>query len=164
MRYIGRVLILQVLVLFLAGCATVAKGPSFSEARAKGPMPGHAIMYVYRKYAEPTAWGAMVQVDGADVSTLNQGGFTWVYVKPGKRVVSAVWHGLSGQSDSKLELDVSEGNTYYLEVTGISRVVGVFGGMILGQMGSGINNMKPDFAEQRLDACCKFQPPVTGVY
>lgn len=142
------------------GCATVAKGPSFSESKAVNSKPGFATLYVFREYAEPTAWGAEVQVDSKPVTTLNEKGFTWIYVKPGTKNIKAVWPGISAQKDSSISIDAVEGKTHFVELTGISKPMAGYP-MILFKMGSGLNLIKPESAVKRLEACCKFQKPAS---
>ena len=144
---------------FILGCATIAKGPNYSDSKAINSKPGYATLYVFREYAEPTAWGANIQVDTKPVSTLNQNGFTWVYVKPGKKDIKAVWSGMSGQKDSFISIDTVEGKTYYVELTGISQAAGGIYPVMYFKMGSGLNQVKPESAVKRLETCCKFQEP-----
>ena len=157
-------------VMLLSGCATVAEGPAFSQARALRPMAGKATVYVFRKYAEPTAWGATIQFDNQEVATLNQGGFTWAYLTPGKRTVRAVWAGMSGQRDSFVELDVNAEKIYFVELTGTSRFAGTGTGSLPGtynmyfRVGSGMSEVNPAVAEPIVSQCCKFQKPRAPEY
>ena len=137
-------------VVSLSGCATMAEGPSFSEARATTPMAGKATVYVFRKFAQPTLWGATIHFDNQEVATLNERGFTWAYLSPGNHTIRAVWAGLSGQQDSHINLDVKAENTYYMELWGISQFYA---------MGSGLHEVKPEVAESVVSQCCKFQKP-----
>ena len=143
----------------MLGCATVAKGPSYLESKAIKSKPGFAVLYIFREYAEPTAWGANIQVDTKPITTLNQGGFTWAYVKPGKKEIKAVWSGMSGQKDSFISINIKESRTYYVELTGISQVIGASSSAVYFKMGSGLNEVKPGFAVKKLEVCCKFQKP-----
>ena len=156
--------VLATSALLLTGCGTV-QGPSFSEARAPAPVNGKALVYVYRKHAEPTAWGGTIFFDRSEIATLNQGGFTWAHLSPGTHTVRAVWAGLSGQRDSLINLEVNADTTYYLELVGVSKLVGVapaYPGIALSfQMGSGLNETDPARAEAIVAACCKFQSPKT---
>lgn len=155
---------ISVLFMSVIGCASVAEGPAYSVAKAKENKEGYATLYILREYAEPTAWGATIHIDGKEVSTLNQGGFTWVYAKPGKRDITAVWPGLSGQKDSKILLELAKGKKYYVDLTGVSRLSGVSGGSMYFSVGSGLNGVHPTMAEQRLEKCCKYQKPVSDTY
>ncbi len=150
--------------LFISGCATIAEGPAYSVAKANKSRQGYATLYVFREYAEPTAWGATIHIDGKEISTLNQGGFTWIYAKPGNRNITAVWAGLSGQRDSKISLNFLENKKYYVDLTGISQVSGVSLDFIYFRVGSGLNSVRPNVAEQKLTKCCKYQKPVSMTY
>jgi hypothetical protein len=71
-----RVLALLLCVLILEGCATLASGPVFSEAKAPPPAPEKALVYVFRERAEPVAWWTTVYFDRSVVATLRNKGFT----------------------------------------------------------------------------------------
>ncbi len=155
--------------VLLSGCAVNGQGPSFSEAQAKNYVKGKAVVYVYRKYAEPTAWGGTIRFDKEEVATLHQGAFTWAYLGSGKHTIRAVWPVISAQKDSLIELDIEAENTYYIELTGISRstfagVVPGVGVMLNIQMGSGLNEINPIAAEAIVSTCCKFQQPRISEY
>lgn len=162
--------LLVVSIGLFSGCATVAQGPSFSEAPAPTPDPGKAVVYVFRKYAEPTAWGATIYFDKHEVATLNQSGFTWAYLVPGKHTVRGVWAGMSGQKDSSISLDVKSGQSYFIELTGSSRLTGSKAGTTPGsvimyfRMGSGLNEVNPAAGRSILTQCCKFQQPLSSQY
>ena len=163
----------------LGGCATVLDGPSYVEAQPKFVKDGKALVYVFRQYAEPTAWGATVHFDDKKVATLHQGGFTWAHLSPGTHSVKAVWPGLSAQRDSHIDLDVKAGNTYYVELTGTSRFddanpgasypLRTGSGLIIVpilsvKVGSGLSEVRPEVAEPIVSRCCKFQKPVSTEY
>ena len=156
--------LLTFIVLGLAGCATT-DGPSYQEAKPSTVAPGKALVYVFRKHAEPTMWSTSILVDDRELASLSQGGFTWAYVTPGQHAVRGVWPTGSGQRDSVINLDVQAGGTYFLELTGIARMTGV-GPTVGGQttvyyrMGSGLNEWRPEAAEPIVAGCCRFQKPV----
>jgi hypothetical protein len=148
----------------LFSCATVAQGPKYLESKASQSKPGYAVLYVFREYAEPTMWGATVLINGKQVATLNQRGFTWAYVKPGDTEIKAVWSGMSGQHDSFISIDILENKNYYVDLTGISQgTVGVLGDMYF-KVGSGLNEVKPEAAVKRLETCCSFQSPAATTF
>jgi hypothetical protein len=150
------------LVLGISGCATHARGVAFSQSVS--PPPGHALLYVFRRDAQPTAWGATVRVSDENVATLNQGGFTWVYVQSGKRQVRAAWPILSGQRDSYIELELAEGSTHYVELVGVSKAAGVSGPYMIFQIGSGLNEISPESAQAEMTQCCVLQPAAKTMY
>jgi Protein of unknown function (DUF2846) len=147
----------------IGGCATVAHGPTFAEAKAAPAPSGMATVYVFRKYAEPTAWGASIHIDEREIATLNQGGFTWAYVAPGRHTIRGVWSGMSGQKDSVIGIDVEADRTYYVELTGTSRLAGTGvsttpGTMSLRfQVGSGLNEVSPGAGAAIVSECCRLQ-------
>lgn len=146
------------LTAILSACATVAKGPTYSEAKAFRPDPAHATIYIFREYAEPTAWGANIVINGSATAALNQGGFAWVYSKPGKTEIKAVWSSMSGQNDSFISIETRPGQTYYVELTGISKGEVKFPFLYF-KVGSGLSQIKPDAAVKKLETCCRFQKP-----
>lgn len=163
-----RVLAIALSVFCLEGCATLASGPVFSEAKAPPPRAEKALVYVFRERAEPVAWGTTVYVDRAVVTSLRNKGFTWAYLDPGEYRIRTVWNLLSGQSNAAFQLTARAGETYYLEVKGISQVSGatVAGGTAVPTFttGSGLILQDPKMAEERISACCRFEPPAASHY
>ncbi len=151
------------LAAFHYGCATVATGPAFTGLDQVQPKEGLALVYIFREYAEPTAWGSTIHVDSQKIATLNQGGYTWIYAKPGTRVFSGKWAGLSGQRDSEITLDLAANETYFVDLTGISRASGA-GSTTYVTMGSGLNLVDPTESVKRLKACCKLQAAELATY
>ena len=142
----------------LTGCMSNAQGPRYSKSKATQHKPGHATLYILREHAEPTFWGATIYIDGKEVVTLKQHGFTWAYVKPGYRYITAVWPLLSGQREAFFSLNVVEGKTYYLELEGISRLdIGLFGDRVI--MDSNLSCPEAREARLKLIMSCKFQKP-----
>ena len=147
----------------LAGCATTAEGPEYSAAKATAGKPGYATVYIFRAHAEPTLWPATIQIGEQEVAALSQKGFTWAYVSPGKRTVKAVWAAMSSQKDSVITLDIREGETYFVELKGISRLsVGSSGSVA--QTGSGMIAYGAASGERRVSACCRFVKPQSQTY
>ena len=136
----------------------------YAESKATQEKPGYATLYVFRDYAEPTALGSSIHIDGKHVVTLNQRGYTWVYLKPGNRNLQAVWAPLSGQKDATLLLDVVAGMTYYVDVTGTVKYVGMYGLANYYVTDSRMNGISADAAEPKLEQCCKYQKPAVSTY
>jgi predicted small lipoprotein YifL len=151
------ILLMLSAAVWLGGCA--AKGPTYFEARAQAHAENTATVYVFRKYAEPTAWGATVFYADKEIATLNQGGFTWAYLAPGKQTIRAVWPGLSSQKDSSIELNVAAGKTYYVELLGVARGF-ASPTMTSFRVGSGLIEVSPSSAEETLAQCCRFQKSI----
>lgn len=147
----------------MAGCASTPPGPTYAEAHIPSPPPDKALVYVFRKYAEPTAWDASIKIDSVVGASLSQGTFTVAKLKPGTHAINAVWAGLSGQRDSEITLDVKAGETYFIELTGISQLAGWAPIAGLGpaaglqyRMGSGLAELPKEAGELRLGECCKL--------
>jgi len=151
-------------LLILSACTNVAKGPAFSDSKATQKKPGHATLYVFRKYAEPAGWGATLFIDDKEVSVLNQQGFTWVYAKPGTRQLSVVWPGMSGQQDADIQLTLSENKTYFIELSGLSHVHSLSEGKNKNRKRTKLNSIHPRFAERLLNKCCRFEQPKSDTY
>lgn len=161
MNHIRRLFLVTVMAFGAVGCATAPDGPTYSASRATNQPGDNATIYVYRRYAEPTAWGATVQLSGKEVATLGQETFTWVFVQPGKHTIRAVWPALSGQRDSTIDAELDAGKTYYFELVGTARVTGAAGTVMFFRMGSGLNEVAAASAESTLAQCCRFQKPAT---
>jgi hypothetical protein len=150
-----------------AGCALNAAGPGFEESKPAGTPADRALVFVYRFHAEPTAMPASVSVDGVEVADLYQSGYTWFYATPGTRRIKASWGLLSGQSPARITIDLQPGQTYYLELVGVSRLTGATGDSAYGeyvfQAGSGLNALYREAAEPMLTAC-HFQRPRATSY
>ncbi len=149
--------------LLFIGCAMSAVGPSYQEAKPSAVRQDAALVFVVRDYAEPTAIGADLTVDKAPVVQLYQKGFTWFYLKPGNHQLKAGW-GLTGQRSSTIDLEAEAGQTYYVELVGVSRMVGTTGaGGFITRLGSGLNGVAEEYALKKL-AVCKFQRPKAEEY
>lgn len=170
MRIAPHLLFFTLVLICLGGCATVEKGSTYAEVRATAAASDKATVYVFRKYAEPTAWSMTIQIGNREVASLNQGSFTCANLTPGKYQVRGVWPGLSGQRDASIEIDVKPATVYYLEVTGISQAMPettVITGSIVtmkSRMGSGINEVSSQVAEAALATCCTFRKPTSCDY
>jgi hypothetical protein len=144
--------------VWISGCASAPKGPSFSEARIKDADPNKAVLYVYRKHAEPTLWDATITVDGTPGARLDEGSFTIIKLTPGSHTIKAVWAGMSGQRDSYISVNAKAGETHFVELTGISQVAGylpVVG--IMYRVGSGMAELDAQVALSTLSECCKLR-------
>lgn len=161
------------LLVVLAGCtglAGPAEGPAYLESKAQTGKPGHAVLYVFRQYAEPTAFLTTIQIDEKEVAKLPQGGYTWVYATPGTHKINAVWAAAS-QRTGQAYLDIVADQTYYVGVLGSAKAdfyaPSVIGGILsvaTMKMSSGFELVPADIAEQKLTLCCKFQKPLHADY
>jgi hypothetical protein len=165
LRFADRLAVFLSTMLF-TGCA--AHGAAFRETTPPSPKQDEAVLYVLRAYAEPKAWGATVSVDGEELTTLNQGGFTVALVKAGTRKLKTTWSLLSSQKDGELVLEVVAGQTYYVAVTGISRVTekgaNWNGPYVVFTVGSGMHPVNPERGPEMLENCCVLQASKPKTY
>ncbi len=159
-----RIACLLGLFVMITSCATVTPGRAYSESKAVEIKADQALVVMFREDAQPENWGATIYIDNKEVCTLNQGRYTWVYAKPGKRGIKAVWSGMSGQRDSYISLDMSAGKTYYLDLTGILQSAGATLMHMHYRVGSSLGIVNPEAAEARLTKCCKLKNPLDTVY
>jgi hypothetical protein len=151
--------------VFLVGCAA---GPTSTTqvAAPTAPPAGKALVVVYRQYAEPTAWSTTVLANSKEVASLGQKTFTWLAVAPGALQLKASWPLLSSQRDSTIDLDLVSGRVYYVEVTGVSKVVGSevvgTGVGIRYKVGSGMIERAPETAAPTIGSCCTAIQPMQG--
>jgi hypothetical protein len=157
-RCITVVLLFNAIAAMIVGCATTPAGQGVAYVRPSSIPSDKALVYVYRDYAEPLVWSATVVLGNREVASLSQRTFTWFFANPGINVVRANWPALSGQIPSTIELEMKPGSTYYLELTGVSRVAGVTpsgtGIAYTFRMGSGMNERPPELAESTILTCC----------
>ena len=149
----------------LAGCATnPPAGPAFSDLAQVPPKQGLATVYIYREYAEPTAWNSTIHVGSEKVATLGQGEYTWIYAQPGNRKISGKWPLMSGQNDAEIELSFAANEVYFVDLIGISQFSHMSYDTMYFNMGSGLNLVKPTEALQRLKTCCRLQSALKPTY
>ncbi len=117
-------------------------------------MPEGANVIVYRFYAEPTAWAATVKIDGEKLAAIGNKKWTAVKLEPGTYEFRTSWPIFSGQSGGRHELTVEEGETYFLEIRGVSRSDGMYI-----TTGSGIGEYTGPRPYERIAGCCSFKEP-----
>uniref|UniRef100_UPI0026374E11 hypothetical protein n=1 Tax=Acidovorax sp. TaxID=1872122 RepID=UPI0026374E11 len=153
-----------VAVASITGCASTASPGTPSVSRSPSSSSDLSTVYIFRKYAEPTIWNATIKIDGVSGASLSQGSFTIVKVPPGAHTFKANWPLLSGQRDSFIEVNTKPGGTYFVELTGISQVVGIAPAYTAGpgigvvfRMGSGMAGIEQATAERTIAECCKLR-------
>ena len=123
-----------------------------------------AVLYVYREYAEPTAWSPTISVDGKEIVSLPQQGFSWIYLTPGKHTLASKWSFLSSAPPIEFSADYAAGTRYFFEITGTSRLVGTgpspAGGVALRfRTTAQVKSPQEREAIQQLEKCCRYIPP-----
>lgn len=156
-----------VIVLLLAACAAPSTAPSFSQSPSAEAREGMAVLYVYREYAEPTAWSPTISIDGKEVVSLPQQGFSWVYLTPGKHTLSSKWSFLAGAPPVEFSADYVAGTRYFFEITGTSRLTGTSPGVAGGvtmhfRTTAQVRSPQEQEAVRQLERCCRFISPTVG--
>lgn len=161
MTTIRKILPLLALAL-LTACAVPADAPSFAQTPRATPMEGKAVLYLYRDYAEPTAWRNTISIDGKEVAVLPQKSFTWIHVSVGKHTMSSRWPMLAGMPKVEFPFEPVAGASYFFEVKGTSQLTGT------SYAPGGVNmhfftETRMKVADERaalaqLEKCCRFIP------
>jgi len=146
--------------LVLAGCATSATAPSFSQAPVPKPREDAAVLYVIRENAVPYLFTGYLDIDGSRAIELQQQGFTWIYVKPGARKLKHHWPGLAGMPAVDFERNFAAGQTYVLEMKG--RVTNRRDPLHPFSISTEVHPVAVAEAQQRMTACCRFTPPASS--
>lgn len=163
----SRTCALLVFTALLGGCAT-PDGPPYSESKPSALKPGHATLYIFREHAVPTAFASTIYIDDKPVADLAQKAYTWIYVTPGVRKIDATWPEASRQKPATIDLDIVEGNAYYLVVLGTTdfrpnRPGGLWNVQNF-LMASGLVRVDPKGAEEALTRCCSLRKPQRQEY
>ena len=159
-------------VLALAGVSTVGgkaqqtvepapeiDSPRQNPGSIAADVPPHANLFIYRSYAEPTAWAATVKIDDRKLAAVGNKRWTAVKLAPGTYTVTTGWSFLSAQSGEHYQLTVEAGKTHILEITGSSQFTGASDAALQFQMGSGIAEVSGENALGRVAQCCRFKEP-----
>lgn len=151
--------IAAVLVALLTACAAPSTAPTFSQTPLATPKEGMAVLYLYREYAEPTAFKPTLAIDGKEVVALPQQGFTWVYVTPGNHKLTSRWPFLAGAHGVEFSAEYVAGTRYFYEITGSSRLVGMSAAGMNFRTTAQMESQQEREALQRLEKCCRFISP-----
>jgi hypothetical protein len=153
--------------LLLAACAAPKDAPTFSTAPVATPRDGMAVLYIYREYAEPTAWKPTIYIDGTEVVSLPQQGFSWIYLSPGKHTVVSKWPFLAGAPKLEFTEEYKSEMRYFYEITGTSRMISRpkdapdMPGTMYFRTTAQMKSYQESEAIDQLRRCCRFIPPAT---
>ena len=151
-------------MIAFSGCAVNEQAATYAEAPKAVEKDGYAIFYVYREYAEPTAWANNIKINDQKVVSLKQQGFTWFYVPEGSLKFETSWPGMAGMPKKEFDFDSTAGSVYFFEVVGRSRVAGTSmqGNQLITNFSTmtGINNQDATDAIARLKECCRYVAPL----
>ena len=108
------------LILISTGCSV---GPSFNETAAPATRQDTALVYVYRvgKGLDLSHGSINITVDGNDVVSIDNEGFTSFYLKPGPHLFVAKWSIMSKPrfegdhfDPKRLSISLEAGKKYYI--------------------------------------------------
>ncbi len=139
--------------LSLLAATAPANGPVVEPVADVGGEDG--MIFVYRAYAQPTAWAPAVKLDGKKMIGISNRSYTAFKVKPGDHLVTLSWPLIAAQGGAKMEVTVEKGKAHFIEVTGVSQYVpGVYI-----RTGSGIALVQPEHAVPAIKKCCTYKAP-----
>ena len=82
--------VLCLIIFLISGCATPLTGPDYASSPVPEVSDTLATLYLSRKDSLADFAGRKdIHVNGKKVLTLEDGGFTWINLKPGQYIVSA---------------------------------------------------------------------------
>ena len=142
-------------LLLLSACATNKKAPTFSESPMPNVNVNKAILYIYREYAEPTAFSSYLEIDGQKVASLRQEGFTWIYIEPGEYNFVNGWPFSSGMPKLEFKYNLEAGNVYSFEMTSKVKM-----GFFISTVTTSMNFQEIEEATKRIESCCRYVKPL----
>ncbi|WP_405119702.1 hypothetical protein [Pseudomonas leptonychotis] len=154
------------LIPLLTACAASSSAPTFSQIDFAPTKEDKAIFYIFREYAEPTAWKATIYIDGNEIVSLPQQGFTWIYLKPGKHTVTSRWSSMAGVPTVEFSSEFLANSKFFYEIVGTAKATGATAG-INGPIMSfsttaQINTPEEKIAIEKLSRCCRYITPETN--
>ena len=145
--------IICLLASVLTGCATSKTASSFTDAPTPEIRADKALLYIYREYAEPTAFASYLTIDTVKAATLNQQGFTWVYVSPGEHDFRFGWPVIAGMPRVDFKTSLDAGKAYAFQMSGSVTLDGT-----TMHATSAIAPIDIDAARSRMTSCCRYVP------
>ncbi len=135
------------LVVTLCGCAITAEGPDFSNAPVPAPKDDEAILYIYRQDPGQKSLTANFKIDGKDVVSLPQKGFSWIYVTPGLHTFEYGWPLIARLPTVRYGHVLNSGKIYAFELEYLEFVR------------MAIEPTDITFAKKEMLTCCKYIQP-----
>jgi hypothetical protein len=144
-----RCILVCFLLAAMVGCATSKTAPSFTTAPTPVEKSEKAVLYIFRRYAEPVAVPAYFEIDKVEATTLKQQGFTWVYVTPGEHNFKFGWPFWAGMPSVGFKQTLEAGKSYAFEM------LGTVGNPYVT---SEIAPIDIEDAKDRMKNCCRYVP------
>jgi hypothetical protein len=139
--------------LLFSGCATIPlNAPPFSVAAAAPA--GFSNVYLYRQGAYPTMRSPVITLDGKRVLSPPEGSYTVLPMSVGQHDVVIDWGWDTGWPDLDFKLDVEEGQTSYLKLSGSFETSGS-----QYTAGSMVHTMPEALAVAEMTRCCRYIRP-----
>ena len=139
-------------IILLTGCAS---GPIFSEVSAS---KDEAVIYIYRpsKFAD-SGNAPKIFVNDKEIVTLWNGGYTYVFAKPGKTTIETRRHVLwQAGKETTVTINVEAGKQYYIEFYPFIRDIQPFFNYV--QHDSDFSRVPPEYAAKRISECKLIEP------
>ena len=133
------------LVLAVSGCATSKTATSFVAAPLPELSADKAILYIYRDYAQPTAFASYLEVDGIEAASLN--------LSPGEHAFEFGWPFLATMPSVEFKETLEGGKVYAFQMQGS---VAVSGSMIHARSAIALTDLQA--ARDQMTACCRYVP------
>ena len=135
----------------LVGCVTSQKAPAYLAAPVPEISSARSVLYIYREYAEPTAFSSYLQIDGREVASLNQQGFTWVYVTPGDHKMKYGFPALAGMPSVPFSHSFDAGKVYAFQMIGTVKMSGLNMEAV-----SAVQPLEFEEAQKKMQQCCRY--------
>lgn len=101
----------------LLGCASDAPPNSGVKPFPSPPTQDYALLFVYTDRHDPLKAHPTLNIDGESVVKLPNDSYTWCYVKPGKRMVRAIWDDENASMNYHQDFDFKGGQSIFLRVS-----------------------------------------------
>ena len=104
-------------LLLLAGCASEPLQNSGAKAFPTPPTQEQVLIFFYTQRHDALKAYPTLHIDGTDVVKLPNKSYTWCYVKPGPRVVRALWSDRYASMNVHINHEFKGGQSAFLRLT-----------------------------------------------
>jgi len=103
--------------LLLLGCASEAPQSSGAKPFPNAPPAGYALLFVYTDRHDPLKTHPTLHIDGESVIKLRNDSYTWCYLKPGQRMVRAMWGDEDASMNHHQSFDFKGDQSVFLRIS-----------------------------------------------
>jgi len=146
-----KISVLIIITTLATGCTTFAKGHAFRSASS--PDQNSSLLYIYRTESTPFMRQPTVLINGEELLDLPNGGYTYLYLRPGEYRIEFDWAWDVSYNDREIELDARPGEAYKVRIGG-----GRHCGVIFGNCGNDVTVETKHSDDSQIDSC-KYQTP-----